>query len=785
MKFADHLRSWDAAALRALLLARPDLLGAVDDGYDAVAKRASNALSIGRCLIRSDVAMLVVADALVIANPATPDEIDELLGTDDVDGVVAALERLAAAGLVVIAEGLATPVGDLGDLLHRPLGLGPSIVDLWRHLPPEIADRLADELGVDGANRPSITARAVARRLADPRYLDGLLADPPEGAVDLLDALVAQRSPVVRLPAGYRYRADPSAARDRDAVSWLLTRGLLVAVNEGVAELPREVARARIPRGLAPGAALRPIDVRPVAGLGPDVVAGTAADGAGRFLATAETLLRLAEDGQVTLRRAGGVGVRELRRLAKTVGAEPRDVGRVIELLVEARLAVPAAGQVRPRPLAESWWELPRSGRWSVLVRAWVDSQTFLSRALSEGDDGQLAPALGDDEPLADGRAARALVLDAAATVEDGDAYDPEQLGEAVVWRSPNLWGAGDPPPELLVAWTLHEAALLGLAAHDAPTAALRALAAGDHAGFDVEARRLLGEDQGQIVIQSDLSALSLGPLDPRIGAKLADLADRDPGAGPTAHRFTEASLRRAFDKGWDAAAIEEFLATVTLSGVPQPLEYLIADVERRYGSIRVHSAASVIVTDDEAGAVAIASTAMASRLGLRLIAPTVIVGPVDPLRMLDELRAEGLFPVLDGGPIRVSGGPTPARAGDAERLLAGSGATGTVPADWTGPPLPEAALPGEVDDAVEALLAEAGDDEPTGEAPTPGGRGLGDTIDRLWNRPVIVNHLRAGELVEVRGVVVGAGDVLTLLNDSGVSELPLDSIISVEDPTR
>ncbi len=768
MRFADHLRSWSAEALQELFLARPDLLDAVDGGFDAVARRAANALSIGRCLIRSDVAMLVVAEALLVSHPATADEIDDLLGTGDVDGVLAAIERLAASGLVTVSDGVVAPVGEMADLLHRPLGLGPSIVELWRHVPPEVADRLVVDLGVEGSSSRSVTARAVARRLLDPDRLDRLLAGVPPEIEELLDALVAQRSPVVRLPAGFRYR-DSSSVDGDDPVGWLASRGLLVAVNEGLAELPREVVIARMPHGLAPGAALRPIPLRTVSGLSAEAVAGSAADRAGRLLTAAEAIVRAAEDGGIALRRAGGVGVRELRRLGKEIGVEPRDAGRIVELVVEAGLVVPAAGRVRTAPLARCWWELPRSARWGVLVRAWHQSPTFLSRALSEGADGQLQPALSDDEPLADGRAARERVLATVAAVETGEAYRPDQIGEVVVWQSPNLWGTGDPPPELLVDWTLAEADLLGLSALDAPTAALAALVAGDRAAFEAEAGRLLGDDQGQIVIQSDLTAVSLGPLDPKVGARLADLAAADPDAGPTAYRFTESSLRIAFDRGWTRPEIEAFLAEVSLSGVPQPLTYLVADVERRYGTVRVHAATSVVVADDEATAVAIAATAMATRLGLRLVAPTVLVGPVDQYRMLSELRDEGWFPVLDEGTVRLEERPPPTTSQPAASILE----------EWTGPSLPDAALPGEVSDAVAELLA--GDADSADATPAPVEVPARDP--RLWNRPVVVSLLRDGELIEVRGVVVGNDEILTVLDETGVAEVPYEAIVSIAPP--
>ena len=64
-------------------------------------------------------------------------------------------------------------------------------------------------------------------------------------------------------------------------------------------------------------------------------------------------------------------------------------------------------------------------------------------------------------------------------------------------------------------------------------------------------------------------------------------------------------------------------------------------------------------------------------------------------------------------------------------------------------------------------------------------GDDLARRLERLWNRHALVHHLRDGELVETRGILVGIRDTLTLLDDRGIEEVPIEAVISVEDPTR
>ncbi|MGI9616138.1 MAG: helicase-associated domain-containing protein [Acidimicrobiales bacterium] len=790
MRFADHLRSWTPEALTDLLTARPDLVEASDEGFSSLAREASSPVSLSRCLIRADVGMLVVIDAVVLLERATADEIDELLGTGDVTGVIDALDRLRRRGLVTIVDGVVRPADGVDELIRGPLALGRSIVELWPHLGPLTAESMVELLGVDGATSVGATARAVAARMAQPAGLATLLQGAPEGTDEVLEALCEQRAPAVGLPAGHLYRG----IDEYDPLSWMLGRGLLVATDEGLAELPREVVLATNTDGLAPTAALRPINVQAVTGLDADAVAAAAADQAARALEAAEALVRLATDGEIAVRKSGGVGVREINRLAKQLDLEARDVARLLEMLDDARLVAPGHGAVRPTGLEDMWWSLPRPRRWLVLLRGWMGSVGFPSYALSRDDDGSQRPALGAYGGLTPGHAARETVLAAIAALGPGTAFEPEQLTEVVVWQSPHLWGLGEPPHEELVAWTLQEAELLGVVALDAPTSVASALIDDDGA-LEQLAVVLLGTDQDQVILQSDLTAVALGPLDPTVAGKLADIADRVSGLSVPTYRFTEPSLRRGFDRGWTAALMTTFLEDHALSGVPQPLGYLIADVDRRYGSVKVLSAMSVVVTESEAIAIEIASKAKAAKLGLRLVAPTVLVSSTDPVLVLEELRDDGYFPVLDES--RITVGPRRRFGATSDGSLDGSlealdpldGASMAaaeidgLPVDWTGPTLYGVQLPGAIEAAVDSLLDDRG---PPGDEVGPAEeRSLRDRVDLFRSRAAVVTWLRDGELVDQHGTVLAADSTLTMLNDGGIVEIPVSSIVSIDDPSR
>ncbi|MEM7276352.1 MAG: hypothetical protein AAF547_24980, partial [Actinomycetota bacterium] len=537
MTLSDHLAAWSADDLAELMQHRADLLAASDRGLDAVARKAGTAVSLGRALVAADVGMLVVAEALVAKSPATVADLDDLLGTEDPVGIADAVERLRRRAVVVVEDGVVFPVGALADLLHRPLGLGPSFVELADQLAPDVFDRLAARLRAVGTDHRSATARAVAHRLSDPIALAVVLEDAPDDARRLLEDLIDRRSPAVALPTGFPYKTlDPA-----DPLAWLLGAGLVAPVTETGAELPRELVMAGRPDGLAPGAAIRPVELDAVDGLSADVVSGDAADRANLFLDAAESILRLVGNGEVSVRKAGGIGPRELKRLAKRCGLEPLATARLFELLALARLITVTEGRLAATELAGRWWRMQRHRRYLALARAWLVADRFLSRGLLDGD-GTSMIALGDAEPVAAAAAGRAVALATVCRVPDGAAFDQDQLAGAIVWQGPNLWGTGQPPAEVLVDWTIEEAELLGLIAGSAPSPILRALVAEDETALTEVAGDALADDQDRFVLQSDLTAVSFGPLAPSIGRSLAQMADRAGEAdGRTAgYRFTE-----------------------------------------------------------------------------------------------------------------------------------------------------------------------------------------------------------------------------------------------------
>jgi antitoxin (DNA-binding transcriptional repressor) of toxin-antitoxin stability system len=148
------------------------------------------------------------------------------------------------------------------------------------------------------------------------------------------------------------------------------------------------------------------------------------------------------------------------------------------------------------------------------------------------------------------------------------------------------------------------------------------------------------------VLLQADLTAVAPGPLESALARTLQLLADVESRGGATVYRFTAGSVRRALDTGWSAVEIHEFIGSVSRTPVPQPLSYLVDDTARTFGTVRVGHAEAFLRADDEAALTELLHHPKASALGLRRIAPTVLISttPVDVL--LPRLRDLGAAPV-------------------------------------------------------------------------------------------------------------------------------------------
>jgi hypothetical protein len=158
----------------------------------------------------------------------------------------------------------------------------------------------------------------------------------------------------------------------------------------------------------------------------------------------------------------------------------------------------------------------------------------------------------------------------------------------------------------------------------------------------------LLPEPLDHVLLQADLTAVAPGPVLRPLADMLDVLADIESKGGATVYRFTPGSVRRALDAGQSAGDLHAFLAKHSRTPVPQPLSYLIDDVARRHGRLRVGAASAYVRCDDDSVLGEILADKRSAALRLRRLAPTVLATQADPATLLDGLRAMGFAPAAE-----------------------------------------------------------------------------------------------------------------------------------------
>ncbi|MEI8408236.1 MULTISPECIES: helicase C-terminal domain-containing protein [unclassified Kribbella] len=633
---AEALRTWDDAALGELLQRRPDLAMPIPADTGQLAARATTNASAARAINRLDEFGVDLLESL----SALPEPVDlAALAAGVAQPVEVVRPRVAALldlALVWGTEDDLRPIRAVHELLGpTPAGLGPVTTRHFGDL-----DKLIEEAGPD--------AREV---------LDKLTWGPPTGSVEKAERPV-------------------TIASARTPVERLLARGLVVPKDANTVVLPRQIGlHLRGGRVLASTRPVPPpLDGKKVSA----AIADRAAAGAALDLVRQvdRALEQLGTEPPPVL-RTGGIGVRELRNLAGKIGAEEPTAAAVLEIAYAAGLV--AAVEVGtsefwlPTSSYDDWLELDLAHRWAQLVMAWFTGLRAIG-LIGRRDSGgataaareRLINALAPDLERLLAPEVRVLALQALAEAGAGTAPATESVVTWVAWHRPRRGGQFR---DELVEWTITEAALLGLTGLGAMAKHALPLLESEPTSEDLAdaIRPLVPEPVSEVLLQADLTAVAPGPLVRVVQDELSAMADVESHGGAAVYRFSESSVRRAFDLGRTADQLHKWLAEHSRTPVPQPLTYLIDDVARRHGVLRLGTASTYLRCDDEDVLTHLLSSNLPG-IRFRRLAPTVVVSPSPPDMVLSRLREAGLAPLAEtfDGVVHVTGAAT--RRGDAPR---------------------------------------------------------------------------------------------------------------------
>lgn len=616
--FSEHLRGRSDDELVHLLLRRPDLAHPSPATLASLAARATSRPSLERALAGLDAAVLQTVEAVVAL----------LAGAEPGDGV-RAKDVVAAVGAdrsdaPAVRAALATATGLA--LLH-PVG-GRASDPLLRPA-PGVAELLGP--GTAGLAAP-------APRDPDPAAVPGLLADAPGAGRAVLDALAWGP------PVGVRPTSGPAA----DAVTELVRLGLLARADDRHVVLPRTVALA-LRDGRTHRAPATPPSTDDLPRRDASLVAAEHAAAAERAVRLVAGLIRLWGATPPAVLRAGGLGVRDLRRTAVVLELTEPEAAFVIEIAGVGGLVKDDGDEsphVVPSTAADEWLALDLPARWARLAAWWVATPRTPALVGTRDDRGAVRPALGPELGRPWAPRLRHAVLGLLAEAGPGAAPDGEQVRAGLAWRTPR-----SVPPRDAVDAVLREAGWLGVLGAGALPPAGHALLDPDADPRPALAAGLaaaLPPAVDDLLLQADLTGIVPGRPSEDLEALLETCARVESRGGAVTVRFTPESVRGALDAGTTADDLLAALAAHTRGGVPQPLEYLVRDAARRHGRLRTGAASSYVRTEDPALLAGLAEDPRHAALGLVRLAPTVLAAQAPLHELLAALRAHGLAPVAE-----------------------------------------------------------------------------------------------------------------------------------------
>ncbi|TFD86172.1 helicase-associated domain-containing protein [Cryobacterium serini] len=249
----------------------------------------------------------------------------------------------------------------------------------------------------------------------------------------------------------------------------------------------------------------------------------------------------------------GGLGLPDTKRLAAVMTVDIDLVAPILALASRADLLAHSDGYWMETEAGEAWLLEHTTSRWAALAVAWLAA---------------LPPIVAD-------------ILPRQAGLHWGD-----ELSAFIAW----LYPAGGEWMLAQLTEFARDAELLGITAHDTTSTAGASVLRGDlEVAVDIMATALPAE-VGAVYLQHDLSIVAPGPLAPSIDSRLRGMADVESRELASSYRITAASVNRALAAGENADSLLAFLASISLTGIPQPVDYLINESASRYGRVRVGS---------------------------------------------------------------------------------------------------------------------------------------------------------------------------------------------------
>lgn len=242
------------------------------------------------------------------------------------------------------------------------------------------------------------------------------------------------------------------------------------------------------------------------------------------------------------------IGLPEVKRLATDL-SKPTDYARkIFEICLWSSVAEIHAGRWQLGPNASTWLEADAAKRWQLLATAWVDEfgVSSLGELPANLAGKEFAEVISRQYPLA-------------------ASFGNSRIGKLVDYAEVIGLSNGG----VVCSW-------FDLLRSKSPVVAAAEMAKG------------MPQTDAKLIIQADLSLIAPSPLPTDVEIELRNFATTEHIGLATSYRMSAKSVSSALESGITAAKILECLQRLSGKEIPQPVSYLIQDVEKRFGKIKI-----------------------------------------------------------------------------------------------------------------------------------------------------------------------------------------------------
>ncbi|MGM0699873.1 MAG: helicase-associated domain-containing protein [Actinomycetota bacterium] len=164
-----------------------------------------------------------------------------------------------------------------------------------------------------------------------------------------------------------------------------------------------------------------------------------------------------------------------------------------------------------------------------------------------------------------------------------------------------------------------------------------------------------LGAEVDTVLIQSDLTAVATGPIEPRVHRILRKYAVVEARGQGTVYRIDAETIEDTMQSGTTPEEALAELAGISAEELPSTLEFLVQNTASKLRRVRVAGARAVLIVDDPVDLDVILSDQAMMPAGLERLAPTVAIAQLGPERTMHLLEAGDHHALLHSatGPVR------------------------------------------------------------------------------------------------------------------------------------